>query len=68
MRWKPDDETILLVLVPAPEDSWIIPCVHDKVLRHLFWADQAFVSYRALSPSCGRPPGRPQPYDIPLLV
>ena len=61
MRWKPDDEALLLVLVSTPEVSWVILWVHDKVLRHLFWADQAFVSYRALSPSCGRPPGRPQP-------
>ena len=55
MRWKPDDETLLLVLVLAPEASWIILCDYDKVLCHLFWAEQAFVSCQALSTSFGRP-------------
>jgi len=36
MRWKVDDDAILLVLVLAPEGSWIILCDHNKVLRHLF--------------------------------
>ena len=61
MRWKPDDETLLLVLVPAPEGSWIILCAHHNVLHHLFWAKQAFVLFRALSPSCGRPLAAPNP-------
>ena len=68
MHWKLDDETLPLVRVPAPEDSWIILCVHDKVLRHLFWAEQAFVSCRALSPSCGRPLVSPNPRTSLFLV
>ena len=35
MRWKGDDDTIISVLVPAPEGSWIMLCDHEKVLRHL---------------------------------
>jgi len=38
MRWNRDDETLLLVLVPAVEASLIILCEHGNVLRHLFWA------------------------------
>ena len=38
MRWNRDDETLLLVLVPAPKASWIILYDHGKVLRNLFWA------------------------------
>ena len=34
MRWKAYNETLLLVLVPAPECSWIILCDHNKVLHH----------------------------------
>lgn len=68
MRWKLDDEMLLLVLVLAPEGSWIMLCDHDKVLRHLFGPSRAFVSCRALSPSCGRPlPGRPNP-SSPLFL
>ena len=36
MRWKGDDDTVVLDLVPAPEGPWIILCDHSKVLRHLF--------------------------------
>jgi hypothetical protein len=36
MRWKGDDDTIVLDLVPALEGLWIILCDHDKVLHHLF--------------------------------
>jgi hypothetical protein len=61
MHWKSNNERFLLVLVLAPEHSWIILCDHDKVLRHLFWAKLAFVSCQALSPCCGRPLGLPQP-------
>src|SRR5579871_2620836 len=39
MRWKGDDDAVVLVLVLAPEGSWFILCDHDKVLRHLFWAN-----------------------------
>jgi hypothetical protein len=38
MRWNRDDETLLLVLVPAPETSWNILCDHEKMFCHLFWA------------------------------
>jgi hypothetical protein len=34
--WKGDNDTIILVLVPAPKGSWIILCDHSKVLCHLF--------------------------------
>jgi hypothetical protein len=30
MHWNHDDEMILLVLVLAPEDSWIILCDHGE--------------------------------------
>jgi len=56
MRWKADYDGLLLVLVLAPEDSWIILCDHEKVLRHLCGPSWAFVSSRALSPSCGQSP------------
>ena len=36
MRWKGDDNAVVLDLVPAPEGPWIILCDHNKVLRHLF--------------------------------
>ncbi len=36
MRWKGDDDAVVLDLVPAPEGLWIILCDHVKVLRHLF--------------------------------
>jgi hypothetical protein len=36
MRWKGDDDAVVLDLVPAPEDPWIILCDHVKVLHHLF--------------------------------
>jgi hypothetical protein len=36
MRWKGDDDAVVLDLVPASEGPWIILCDHGKVLRHLF--------------------------------
>lgn len=36
MRWKGDDDAVILVLVLAPGYSWIMLCDHEKVLRHLF--------------------------------
>jgi hypothetical protein len=36
MRWKGDDDAVILDVVPAPEGPWIILCDHDKVLCHLF--------------------------------
>jgi hypothetical protein len=44
MRWKANDESCLLVLVPPPEDFWIILSVHDNMLCHQFHALAAFVS------------------------
>ena len=41
MRWKGDDDAVVLDLVPAPEGPWIILCENGKVLRHLFWANLA---------------------------
>ena len=40
-RLKGDDDAIILDLLLAPDDPWINPCDHDKVLRHLFWANLA---------------------------
>lgn len=61
-HWNRDDDKLLLNLIQAPDDSWIMLCDHEKVLRHLRGPSRAFVSCRALSPSCGRhPQGRPQP-------
>jgi hypothetical protein len=36
MRWKRDDDAVVLDLVLAPEGSWISLCGHGKVLCHLF--------------------------------
>jgi hypothetical protein len=36
MRWKGDDDAIVLDLVLAPEGPWIILCDHGKVLCLLF--------------------------------
>lgn len=49
--WKIKNEVILLVLVLAPEESWIILCDHEKVLPHLFGPSWAFVSCRAFNSS-----------------
>jgi hypothetical protein len=54
MRWHGDDAAVMLVLVPAPEVSWIMLCGHDKLLRHIF-GEFSRVSCRALSPGWGRP-------------
>jgi len=48
-----NDDVVVLDLVPAPELSWINLYVHDKVLRHLFWANLVMYQIRALSPCCG---------------
>jgi hypothetical protein len=64
MRWKGDDDVVVLVLVLAPEDSWIILCDHDKVLRHLFgpiWP--CIVS--VLKPRLRTPPGHPSTLGFP---
>jgi hypothetical protein len=62
MHWKANDESFLLVLVPPPEDTWIILCVHDMVLHHQLHALTAFVSCRALSHVVSPPPRfTPQP-------
>jgi hypothetical protein len=36
MRWKGDDDVVVLDLVLALEGPWIILCDHVKVLCHLF--------------------------------
>jgi hypothetical protein len=36
MRWKGDDDAIILDLVPALQGLWIILFDHGKVLHHLF--------------------------------
>jgi hypothetical protein len=36
MRWKGDDDAVILDLVPTPKGPWIVLCDHSKVLRHLF--------------------------------
>jgi hypothetical protein len=36
IRWKGDDDAVVLDLVLAPEGLWIILCDHGKLLRHLF--------------------------------
>ena len=41
MRWKGDDDAVVLILVLDPEGTWIILCDHEKVLCHLFWANLA---------------------------
>ena len=46
MRWKGDDDAVILDLVPAPDGSWIILCDHGKVLCHLFWANLAMYRVR----------------------
>jgi hypothetical protein len=60
-HWKEDDDTIDLVLVLAPEVAWIMLCNHDKVLRHLFWANLAVYRVGPLAQVVGAPPGLPQP-------
>ena len=67
MRWNHDD-ALLLVLVPTLETSWIILCDYGKVLHHLFWAFSGFVSCRALSPCCGRPPPSWSPPTLGRLL
>jgi len=52
-RWKGDNDSVILDLVPAPDPSWINRYVHDKVLHHLFWANCVMYRIRALSPCCG---------------
>ncbi|KAF8701496.1 hypothetical protein HU200_033519 [Digitaria exilis] len=68
MRWKAHDDTLLLILVLAPKDSWIMLCDHDKVLSHLFWANSGLVPCQAFSPRSApmSPPtlGRPLGYKI----
>jgi hypothetical protein len=60
-RWKEDDDTIDMVLVLAPEVARIMLCDHDKVLRHLVWANLAVYRVGPLAQVVGAPPGLPQP-------
>ena len=50
MRWNGDNDAVDLVLVLAPEGSWIMLCDHENVLHHLFWAFSGFVSCQAFGP------------------
>ena len=61
MRWKGDDDAVDLVLILAPEGSWIILDDHDKVLRHLFGPCSGRISCRALAQVESAPYGGPQP-------
>jgi hypothetical protein len=54
MRWKGDDDVVVLALVLDSEGPWIILCDHVKVL-HTYLGQLGHVSCRALSPSCGHP-------------
>jgi hypothetical protein len=54
-RWKEDDDAVDLVLVLAPEVTCIILCDHDKVLRHLFWANLAVYRVGPLAQVVGAP-------------
>jgi hypothetical protein len=49
MCWNGDDDTVILVPLPAREGSWIMLCDHDKLLHHVF-GQFGRVSCRALSP------------------
>jgi hypothetical protein len=65
MRWNGDDDAFVLVLVPTPEDSWIMPCDHDKLLHHVFgpiWS----CTVSGLKPRLRTPPGRPLNPRSPL--
>jgi hypothetical protein len=48
-HWKEDDDVVDLVMVLAPEVACIILCDHDKVQRHLFWANLAVYRVRPLA-------------------
>jgi hypothetical protein len=61
MRWKGDDDTVVLDLVPALEGPWIILCDHNKVLHHLFGPTWPCI-VSGLKPKLWAPnPGHPQP-------
>jgi hypothetical protein len=62
MRWKGDDDAVVLVLVLAPKGSWIILCDHDKVLRHLFGPIWICIM-SALKPMLRTPPPPGRPLD-----
>ncbi|KAF8665193.1 hypothetical protein HU200_054145 [Digitaria exilis] len=61
MCWNRDDDAIDLLLVQAPEGSWITLCDHDKVLCHLFEPSSGCVSCWALAQVEGAPSGHPNP-------
>jgi hypothetical protein len=55
MSWKGDVAPVVLVLVQAPEGSWIMLCDREKTLCHLLLGQFGYVSSRAFNPSCGHP-------------
>ena len=66
MCWNRDDETLLFVLVPDPEASWIILCDHGKVLRHLLWTFFRLCIVSGLKPKLWVPPWSPPTLGCPL--
>jgi hypothetical protein len=46
-------------MVLAPEVAWIMLCDHDKVLRHLFWANLAVYRVGPLAQVVGAPSWSP---------
>jgi hypothetical protein len=66
-HWKEDDDTVDLVMVLAPEVAWIMLCEHDKVLRHLFWANLAVYRVGPLAQVVGAPSWSPSTLGRPSL-
>ena len=66
MRWKGDDAAVDLVLVLAPERSWIILCDHEKVLPHLFWVNSALYRVGPSAQVVGAPSGAPPTLARPV--
>jgi hypothetical protein len=36
MHWNGDNDAVVLDVIPAPEDSWIMLCDNDKLLCHVY--------------------------------
>jgi hypothetical protein len=65
--WKEDDDAVDLVLVLAQEVAWTMLCDHDKVLRHLFWANLAVYRVGPLAQVVGAPSWSPTTLGRPSL-
>jgi hypothetical protein len=65
--WKEDDDAVDLVLVLAQEVAWTMLCDHDKVLRHLFWANLAVYRVGPLAQVVGAPSWSPTTLGQPSL-